>query len=296
MKHWVPITVAAAMFFSSQATFSAERRTQDWGKLLAQGKTSEVRSLCSKMINSPNPVEQVEGNKCLANVELSGKSLISLQKDDAGGGTLSSAYDSEAAEKAIKHLDAALKIAPEDLSIHQGRLHILEVQTRYSDMAKALEESATLYRGDNALDAWLAYIAELHDLGQYRAAIGLLEVLDKHYPNSNLVIGDFGAMYLSLNEDEKGLRFLKRAVEIKPTDPIDNWNLARAYDFMGKDDLAKDLYPKAISLANSEEKRGMNCYYSHFVDKKLKDPVRACALQKQNCDKEDQTACDGARK
>ncbi len=281
-----------AMFLAFSAALSfAQTAIPDWGKLIDKGETAKARTLCTRMTQSSDKKTRVEGFKCMANVALCGHSIVSLQADDAGGGSISGAYDNAAANKAIEYLNTGIKLAPEDLSIHQGRLHILEVQGRYADMAKAVDESATMYKGENALDAWLAYVAELHEARQFKAAIDFLEVLDRHYPNSNLVIGNFGAMYLSLKDDEKAIGYLKRAVELAPKDPIDNWNLARAYDFTNKDDLASELYPEAISLADEEQKRGMNCYYSAFVEKKLKDTAKACALQKENCESEGQTAC-----
>lgn len=279
-----------AVCLSVSLAASAQKQN-DWGTLLDQNKVKEARALCTKMTSSSARATQVEGYKCLANVELCGKSIVNLQGDDVGGGTISGAYDPDAAEKALRHLAKGLQLEPRDMSIHKGRLHILEVQGRYADMAKALEESATIFKERDALEDWLPYITELHDSRQFRAAIGLLDVLDKHYPNSNLVVGNYGAMYLSLKEDEKALTYIKRAVELAPNDPIDNWNLARAYDFSGKDQLAAELYPKAIDLADPEQKKGMRCYYSEFVAKKLKEVDKACALQRENCEPEERTAC-----
>jgi len=138
----------------------------------------------------------------------------------------------------------------------------------------------------------LAYIAELFESGQLRADLELLMVLDKHYPNSHEVIGDFGAVYLKLKEDDKAISYLQRAVELAPDDPIDSWNLARLYDFAGKVPLADRWYLKSLSLENSPEQlRTNSCLYGKFVEEKLKDSKRACELEKANCEPENQTAC-----
>jgi tetratricopeptide (TPR) repeat protein len=100
-----------------------------------------------------------------------------------------------AIDDALGHLNAALKLAPQDLSLHQGRLHLLEISYRFDAMAKALEESCSIYKGPDVPDAWLAYTYELGEGKQYKAALALLQILDKHYPNNHDIVGNIGAMY-----------------------------------------------------------------------------------------------------
>jgi len=215
-----------------------------------------------------------------------------LQGNDAGGGTLGSVPKAEAVDRALAHLEQALKLTPQDLSIHQGRLYLLETSGRYSDMAKALEESCGSYKGADGLPSWLAYTAELFDAGQYRASLSLSKVLERHFPDSHDVAGNIGAALSALKEDDQALVYLRKAVEIAPSDPIDTWNLARLYDFMDKVELAETWYQKALALqSNLDQRRQQNCMYSSFVEHKLHDAKHACEIQKENCPPEQQTAC-----
>jgi tetratricopeptide (TPR) repeat protein len=272
---------------------SAKSKDADWQALIDRGDKEGARKMCSPWLDSDDPLKRAEAHKCLANVELCGESVVSLQGNESGGGTLGTAYEPEALEKALAHLEQALKLSPQDLSIHQGRLHLLESAGRFSEMAKALDESCQIYKGQDALEAWLAYTAELFEAGQYHGDVALLRVLEKHYPTSHDVLGNIGAVLGALKEDKEALAYLHRAVEMAPTDAIDNWNLAREYDSTGNVDLAEQWYQKALKLeTDSDRVREMSCYYAGFVEKGLHDAKRACQLQKKNCaEKQQWSAC-----
>jgi tetratricopeptide (TPR) repeat protein len=268
-----------------------------WQQLLKGGKCDEAQALCTSWLDSTDTTRKVEAHKCMANVVLcTDHGGITLQKNDAGGGSLSEASSPEAVENALKHLNAALQLAPQDLSIHQGRLHLLEVSFLFDDMAKALDDSCTIYKGKEGVQPWLAYVEELFEDKQFHAALALLEVLDRHYPNSHEVLGNMGAVHAVLREDEQAIRYLKRAVELEPKDPIDNWDLAREYDFSDQNALADQGYQKALALETEPDQKRVNeCLYAEFVQKKLHDPKRACTLQKASCPAEQQSACSPAK-
>jgi Tfp pilus assembly protein PilF len=159
-------------------------------------------------------------------------------------------------------------------------------------MARALEDSCTVYKGSDGLDAWLAYPAELLEANQLHASLSLSRILEKHFPDSHDVVGNIGAVLLRLKEDDEAAKYLNRAVQLAPSDPIDTWNLARLYDFTGKNELADEWYQKALQLDwDPQRKREDTCTYAEFVEKKLRDTARACKLQKENCDLNEQTAC-----
>ncbi len=274
-----------------------ESKTASWQDLLKGGKRDEARSLCSGWLASKDTAKLVEAHKCLANVALCGnEDVMTLQPNDQSGGVLASAYKPEAVDDALGQLNQALKLAPQDLSIHQGRLHLLEVSFRYSDMAKALDESCTIYRGTEGVQAWLDYTSELFGDKQFRASLALLEVLDKHYPDSHDVLGNIGAIHLVLREDEQGIAYLQRAVDLAPKDPIDAWNLGRAYDYAEKLDLADQWYKKALTLdSDSTRRQQSTCIYGGFVGTKLHDAERACELQRANCPADRQPACSSSK-
>jgi tetratricopeptide (TPR) repeat protein len=204
---------------------------------------------------------------------------VTLVAGDTGGGFIGEGYPEEAIDGALKHLNEALKLAPQDLSIHQGRLHVLFIGSRFEAMPAALEESLHMYKGSAA--------------DTYRSGIVFLKVLERSFPNDHLVVGNLAAMYILLKEDENAIAYLLRAVELAPDDPIDTWNLARFYDVTEKIDLAERWYPMALSLDHDLDRKKENaCLYARFVGSKLKDPKRACEIQKNNgCE---QTSCPQA--
>lgn len=271
-----------------------QEESNEWQKLIAVEKYSEARALCSAWLDSPDATRKAEAHKCLANVVLSGKDkqVVILQRDDLGGAVMQATFKDEVLNEALKHLDEGLRLAPQDLSIHQGRLHLLEVSMRYEQMATALDESCRIYKGADALQAWLAYPGELFEDNHLKASISLLKVLDQHFPNDHEVLGNLGAAYSMLKEDDKAIKYLQKAVDLAPNDPIDTWNLGRLYDFMGNVQMAEHWYQKALSLDTDAKRRRSNtCLYAKFVEQKLRDPKRACELQKENCEAKERTAC-----
>lgn len=159
-------------------------------------------------------------------------------------------------------------------------------------MVKALNESCAVYKGSEGVQAWLDYTSELFEDKQFRASLALLEVLDKHYPDSHDVLGNIGAIHLMLKEDEQGIRYLQRAVDLAPQDAIDAWNLGRAYDYTEKLELADRWYQKALALDTESDRRQHSaCIYAAFVGNKLHDSKRACELQRESCPTDQQSAC-----
>jgi tetratricopeptide (TPR) repeat protein len=270
----------------------AAQQSEDWGKLLDQHKIVEAQQLCEGWTHSDQLSTRIEAEKCLANVALCKGQSLSLMGDDTGGGTLGSGYTPEAVDEALIHLNKGIELAPEDLSIYQGRLHVLEVAGRFGDMDKAVADSAAKYDGKDALAQWLAYDAELADMGQARAGLEFAEVLNRLYPNSHDVIGNIGAFHSMLKEPELALPFLRQAVAMAPNDPIDTWNLGRALEKLGQIPEADLWMSKAIQLdPDAKNEPDRNCLYAQFVETELKDLARACKLEKASCARTEQTAC-----
>jgi tetratricopeptide (TPR) repeat protein len=255
----------------------------DWMPLVRAGEYQKAKSVCEPWLVAEDSRTKAEAHKCLANVELglAGGSKVRIEGDRKAGGFIGPAYDDEASIRAVEHLNQALLLAPQDLSIHQGRLHVLMLAARYSDMERALAESAKLYEGADAMDAWLAYPAELFNSRQFKPAIALLLVLDKRYPNDHRVAGNMSAAYAMLEQDDEALAWASKAVKLAPDDAIDNWNLARIYDYTGKTALADAAYQKSLALQSGEQRKRSTCIYAEFVLSKKKDSKNACELQKQ---------------
>ncbi len=139
-------------------SYCQKESISDWTNLIRANSCDEAKKLCTGFVDSPDAVEKAEAQKCLANVALCGHDIVQLQGDDAGGGTMMGGYTPDAVDEALVHLNLGIKLAPQDLSIHMGRLHILEVSGRHLGMVKALDESCGIYKGKDALDAWMAYL------------------------------------------------------------------------------------------------------------------------------------------
>lgn len=283
---------AAAVILLTLPCRAQDNKLSDWPKLIDKSDARAAKALCSRFVNSKDIAQQVEAQKCLANVALCGNDEIELEGDDAGGGTIRSGYKSEAVDEALTHLNLALKLAPQDISIHEGRLHVLEISGRYSEMVKALDESCTIYMGKGVPDAWLNYAPELVDLRQYETALEFMQVLEKHYPGSPDIIGNIGAFLSLLKRPTDAIPYLQKAADLAPQDPINAWDLGRAYDATNQSALADTWYQKGLSLqTDPEQHKESACLYAEFVETKLKDRKRACSLEKQDCATEDQTAC-----
>ncbi len=269
----------------------------DWTKLIDTKQCEAAKALCTKFVDSTNIADQAEAQKCLANVALCGHDIIQLEGDDAGGGNLHGSYTPEAIDEALVHLNLGIKLAPQDLSIHKGRLYLLEVSGRYDEMIKALDESCGIYKWNDAPDTWLGYAPEIADLGHFEVGLQLMKVLDRHYPNTPDIVANIGGFLLMMKKPADAIPYLQQAVQLSPQDSLNAWDLGRAYDYTDQVALAEKWYQRALSLPPDQDmNKDVPCLYAEFVEKKLNDRPRACTLEKQNCPTEKQTACAAAAK
>jgi tetratricopeptide (TPR) repeat protein len=262
----------------------------DWAALVRARDFEKARVLCEGWLAKGDDPARAEAHKCLANVELGahGEHAVRLG-GDAAGGFAAPGYDEEPALRAVEHLDAAVRLAPGDLSVHQGRLHVLLLAAMYDKLIPALEESDLLYVGKDGLDAWIAVSAQLVERRELATAEKFLLVLEKRHPGDHRVAGNLGAVYGILKRNREALAWAQKAVKAAPSDPTDLWNLARLYEDAGKADRADAGYQKALALMAPGAQAKSGCLYAEFLLTKRKDWRRACATQqKYECD---QTAC-----
>ena len=282
---------------SAGQTGKQTAKLADWKTILADEHPSDkacgqARKLCESYTSAKDVSTQLEAQKCMVRVALCGKAISMVAGDDSGSSTIRKGYPQEAAEEASKHLEAALKLAPQDLSLHIARIHILMSSGRYNDIPVDLEKSVTTYKGNDGLPAWLSLAPDLDEIRQYKAGIDAMKVLDKHYPNNPDVLSNLGAFYTEMKQDADAVSYLRRAVELAPNDPINAWDFGRALDATGKTDEADRWYQKSLSLdTDANRHKESACVYAEFVEKKLKDKARACGLEKADCPAEKQTAC-----
>lgn len=265
----------------------------DWKKLLTDKKDPEAaRALCTGFEQSKVLAEQVEAEKCLSNVAMWNADAVRLEKQADGQVVMFDEYIPAAVDESLTHLNRGLQLAPQDLTIHEGRLHVLEISRRYDEMVKALDESCTIYKGNDALGAWLNYSPELMDRNEFETGLAFMKVLDKHYPNNSDVLGNIGAFLALLKRDTDAIEYLNKATDLAPKDPINAWDLGREYDYAGQIALADQWYRKALALDTDTERRTHDaCVYAEFIEQKLKDRNRACTMEKDNCSTDQQTAC-----
>jgi tetratricopeptide (TPR) repeat protein len=262
----------------------------DWAPLVQARDFEKARTLCEGWLSSGDDATKAEAHKCLANVELGahGEHALRLGGDD-GGGFAAPGYDEAPALRALAHLDAAVRLAPGDLSIHQGRLHVLLLAAMYERMVAALGESDLLYAGQDGLDAWLAFSAELLQRRALKAAESYLLALEKRHRGDHRVARSLAAACGMLKRDGEALSWAQKAVKAAPNDPVDAWTLARVYDQLGRLEKADAAYRKALALQPDAERAKGACVVAEFLLTKRKDWRGACALQQQHeCE---QSAC-----
>ena len=267
-------------------------KLSDWMHLIQTQKCQQAKTLCTPYVHANSVATQVEAQKCLANVSLCGADAVHLQRGKGKTIYLSDSYIPAAVDASLKHLNIALKLAPQDITIHEGRLHVLEIAGRYKQMAEALDQSCSIYKGKDAPQVWFAYPVELENQGHYKAAMKLTAVLYKHYPNSPDVVANMGAFTAVYGDPSAAIPYLLKAVKLAPNDPINTWDLARAYDLTNQIQLANHWYQKGLALQKGKPAyKASSCIYGHFVGKKLHNKTRACQLETANCAVKDRSDC-----
>jgi len=253
--------VLLALLFLVPPAFASDARQAQWQALIEARDVAKAKTLCEPWLASKDRLELVEAHKCLSHVELAG----------AGG-----------VDKALAHLDAAAELAPQDRSIHEDRLRLLIGARRFSDLSAALEKSIKAYPAADGLDAWLPFCADLQEGEWYEEGLAYAKTLEKHFPKDHRVVANVGGFLGLLERYAEAVPYVKRAVALKPDDPIDNWNMGRLYDRTDKVELADKFYRQAIRLeAEPEEKKDYECLYSEFLKKRRRPG--APAYEKQHC-------------
>ena len=269
-----------------------QRAISKWQRLIDSNQLAEARAFCEECVWNKDKRIAAEGHKCLANVELAGASTTIIDTPKGRGGTMRGGYAGPGVDRALAHLKQGMALAPDDLSIHQGRLHVLIGALRYSELPAAVEDSIKIYKGKDAPDRWLDYCSELMDFSHYEEGLAFTEALEKHYGNDHRVVANIGAFLVLLERDAEAVKYLTKAVAMKPDDPINNWNLGRYYDYANNLPLADRYYLKGLSMEKDKQRLRENyCVYATFLEKKLKQSNKACELQKRYCPSERQSAC-----
>jgi tetratricopeptide (TPR) repeat protein len=242
-----------------------------WHALTRAKKADEARALCTPWLTSPSKRLAAEVHKCLANVELI-------------GGFKPSGYVGPGVDRAIDHLTQAIALAPDDMSAHEGRLHVAINSARTHDAPQLLADSVARYTGPDALEDWLSYSQELWDRHAFDVGLEYLRVLEKRYPNDHRVVGNVGTFLIALRRDDEARGHLTRAVTLAPNDAIDNWNLGRFHERHGDPTSAEPFYRKAVALEkNPERHQDMACNLGRFLSTRPATRAEGCALADKEC-------------
>lgn len=258
-----------------------------WPVLLDQKEYDAARALCTDALSAKEAAAVVEAHKCLANVALAGAEIVTVTRTGIGSG-----YEPSDATDAVAHLEAAMQLAPQDISIHQGRLHVLMASGQGEAMVTALKDSIRRYKGRDGLDAWLDYCPGLFETGEYETGLAFTRVLLEHYPKDHRVVGNVGGFLALLERDDEAECYLRSAVALSPNDPIDLWNLGRLLHLRGKAAEADGFYLRALAVGTDpDQDRERRCIYGHFVESAMGEREKACALQRESCPEEERSAC-----
>ncbi len=282
--------VPALLAAQSPRAAAASARNADparWQPLLRANKDAEALPLCQTLAASAVAAESSQGHLCLANLEL----RTARRGATAPGSRTGVEWPEATVDAALRHLDRALAVTPEDLSIHQTRLDLLMAAGRWDALAPTIDASVRSFPGDG-MSAWLAVAATLFELDRAEECLRVARILERARPFDSRMLGITGAALALLDRDEEALSYLSRAVQASPEDPAERWNLARQLDLMGRDDEAAASYARWSELEMDESQRARgSCIYSRFVETKRGDLARACRLQEQFCEADERSAC-----
>jgi tetratricopeptide (TPR) repeat protein len=253
------------------ADAEAAAASKRWHALTRAKKADEARALCTPWLASSSKRLAAEGHKCLANVELIGSYKVRVGSGVGGGDLGGAGYTGPGVDRAIDHLTQAIALAPDDLSIHQGRLHVAINSARTHDAPQLLADS-------------LAYSQELWETRAADVGLEYMRVLEKRYPNDHRVVGNVGTFLIALKRDDEALAYLRRAVTLAPNDAIDNWNMGRFHEKHGDPASAEPFYRKAAALEKDPERhQDMACNLGRFLTGRPATRAEGCALADKEC-------------
>ena len=133
---------------------SIESTAKKWNQAIHSKRYDQARTLCESWLEPNNNARvKAEAHKCLANVELaSSTGTAPLGTSDIIVGSRPPWYLDPGAGRAIKHLTDGIELTPDDITIHQGRLHIVSYSLKDHARACDLERRACPLGIDKSCD------------------------------------------------------------------------------------------------------------------------------------------------
>jgi len=246
---------------------AADAKTQ-WQKLTRASETAKAKALCTQWMTSTDAKVVSQAHQCLASLALAQAHVPELAYGNRGG-FIGEGFGGPHVDEALGHLEKAMALTPNDLSVHQGLTFLLTHSGHLSDAPRALEKSLAVYHGADALQDWLSYASELADRGAYATGVAYMRVLEKKYPDNPDVVANVGAFLFMDGKYADALPYVKRGAELAPNDPINIWNLGRIYDRLGNNELAEKNYRKGMKLeTDAAALRDKKCTFAEFLEKR----------------------------
>lgn len=256
-----------------------------WKQWLTNDEVDRASNACRIATESKDVLLRAEGFKCLANIAIRRGDVVAVRGNGKGGGTIGPGYSQKAAAEAVVYLNRGIDASPQDLSIHQGRMHILLYAQMYDEMIDALKDSLVRYKSADKANPWLAYSAELFNMQLYSEAIRVLNECVRVHPDDHRLYGNLAGMYAMLEQDDKAFEYGRKAVQMAPKDPVNAWNLARSLDYAKNYEEADVYYARSLVLEN--EKGQVNkmrqCAYAEFLRERKNDMQKLCSPAYRGC-------------
>ena len=183
-------------------------------------------------------------------------------------------YDEEDIIKAVEYLDRGIKIAPNRLDIHFGKIHILNEIENYKDAGQALRAVLEISKKNNNEWFWINNEKMentehhfLHVIQPYygawlkadtkeslaqvkQCAEKQIELYPKHiYAYNNLAVSHYAQ-----GQSQEALRYFLQAEKIEPNDSRVLFNLAHLYREMNDPQKAKEYLTKILAVGDEQEK------------------------------------------
>ncbi len=272
------------------SSFDTLELTARWAPALVDGRTDEVRALCSAWIEDNAAILRLEGYKCLANVEIALARLPSALPTDPSKSALRPRFTPQGIDASLDRYAMALAIAPRDRDAHLGRMDIMILAGRYRDANLALEETLQTFSSREYLGDWFKLLGRFRILEAFEEGLEFLKIIEAHHPLDHRVVANIGAYYAVLHRYDEALEYSKRAVALNPDSGINQWNLARLYGQRSDLEKADATYQIALGLFRDEDPLA-RCDYARFLMEQIQDRKRACEYAEASCAEYYDEAC-----
>lgn len=176
---------------------------------------------------------------------------VQLNPDHAGAHhLLGVAYDREGdVERAMAEFEKALQLDPDDLEA------MIYLARRYSEMGR-MDEALDLYERALQIDPEnlevikdYSYLAlKFDDRNRLAAVHEALGRAVKLAPNDPLILMNYGYTLYLLGAVEKAIDYYLKAIDLDPSSVIARYNLALAYEAIGKADKAREVWREILRL------------------------------------------------